>query len=324
MKERSTFFTALFSSLLALGAVGAHASNFPNEPIRVTVPFAPGGGTDLLSRTIVNKMAEQTGWTMVVENRPGAAGTIAMNYVSRARPDGHDLILGQLDTVAIAPAIYKNVRWDPVRDFQPIGLMATSPLLVVSNAKGQYQDLPTAINAAKEQPGKLDYASPGIGSISHLAVALLEQEAGIEMQHIPYKGAGPAMADLLGERVSLYAASVAAAMPQIQSKNVQPLAVTGASRSAALPNTPTISELGYPAVEIDLWYGLFAPTGVEPEKIEMLHEALNNALRDPEIVAFLATQGLIVSPGKREVLAELVKRDVERWPAIVERAGVAN
>ncbi|WP_353151919.1 tripartite tricarboxylate transporter substrate binding protein [Pollutimonas bauzanensis] len=324
MKERSTFFTALFSSLLALGAVGAHASNFPNEPIRVTVPFAPGGGTDLLSRTIVNKMAEQTGWTMVVENRPGAAGTIAMNYVSRARPDGHDLVLGQLDTVAIAPAIYKNVRWDPIRDFQPIGLMATSPLLLVSNAKGQYQDLPMAIKAAKELPGKLDYASPGIGSISHLAVALLEQEAGIEMQHIPYKGAGPAMADLLGERVSLYAASVAAAMPQIQSKNVQPLAVTGASRSAALPNTPTISELGYPAVEIDLWYGLFAPAGVEPEKIEMLHEALNNALRDPEIVAFLATQGLIVSPGKREVLAELVKRDVERWPAIVERAGVAN
>jgi tripartite-type tricarboxylate transporter receptor subunit TctC len=324
MKERSTFFTVLFSSLLALGAVGAHASNFPNEPIRVTVPFAPGGGTDLLSRTIVNKMAEQTGWTMVVENRPGAAGTIAMNYVSRARPDGHDLVLGQLDTVAIAPAIYKNVRWDPIRDFQPIGLMATSPLLLVSNAKGQYQDLPMAIKAAKELPGKLDYASPGIGSISHLAVALLEQEAGIEMQHIPYKGAGPAMADLLGERVSLYAASVAAAMPQIQSKNVQPLAVTGASRSAALPNTPTISELGYPAVEIDLWYGLFAPAGVEPEKIEMLHEALNNALRDPEIVAFLATQGLIVSPGKREVLAELVKRDVERWPAIVERAGVAN
>src|SRR5690606_35890361 len=227
------------------------------------------------------------------ENKPGAAGSIAMNQVARARADGHELVLGQLDTVAIAPVIYKDsIRWDPIKDFQPIGLMAMTPLLIVSNAKSQYDTLPKALDAVRQKPESLNYASPGVGSISHLAVALVEQESGVGMQHVPYKGAGPAMADLLGGRVDLYAASIAAAMPQIRSGNVRPLAVTGVERSAVLPDTPTVVELGFPSVEIDLWYGLFAPSGVPQDRIELLHGALNETLRDPEVVKLLAQQGL--------------------------------
>ena len=308
----------------AMACSTSWANSFPSEPIRINVPFAPGGGTDFLSRSIANKMAAQTGWTIVVENRPGAAGTIAMNHVARSAPSGHELIIGQLDTLAIAPAMYPNVTWDPIKNFEPIGLMATPPLLIVSNASGPYQNLSDALTAAKAEPEKIDYASPGVGSISHLAVALLEQESGAKMQHIPYKGAGPAMADLLGNRVSLYAASIAAAMPQIQSKNVTPLAVTGAERSAALPDTPTVAELGYPNVNIDVWYGLFAPSGVDAEKIEILHQALNKALNDPEIKDLLGAQGLIVRPDSRDALRKMVETDVARWPAIVQQADVSH
>ena len=308
----------------AMACSTSWANSFPSEPIRINVPFAPGGGTDFLSRSIANKMAAQTGWTIVVENRPGAAGTIAMNHVARSAPSGHELIIGQLDTLAIAPAMYPNVTWDPIKNFEPIGLMATTPLLIVSNASGPYQNLSDALTAAKAEPEKIDYASPGVGSISHLAVALLEQESGAKMQHIPYKGAGPAMADLLGNRVSLYAASIAAAMAQIQSKNVTPLAVTGAERSAALPDTPTVAELGYPNVNIDVWYGLFAPSGVDAEKIEILHQALNKALNDPEIKDLLGAQGLIVRPDSRDALRKMVETDVARWPAIVQQADVSH
>jgi len=323
--KRVALWAGLLGGLLAFGGVYAQAKNFPSDTIRVTIPFAPGGGTDFLTRTVIGKMAERTGWTMVVENKPGAAGSIAMNQVSRANPDGHELVLGQLDTVAIAPVIYKDsIRWDPIKDFQPIGLMATTPLLIVSNAKSQYDTLPKAIDAARQKPDSLNYASPGVGSISHLAVALVEQESGVGMQHVPYKGAGPAMADLLGGRVDLYAASIAAAMPQIRSGNVRPLAVTGVERSAVLPDTPTVVELGFPSVEIDLWYGLFAPSGVPQDRIELLHGALNETLRDPEVVKLLAQQGLNARASDRQTLAGLVERDVKRWPGIVQKAGVTN
>lgn len=322
---RSVFLSALFCGAMTLGMTSAaHADNFPTDTIRVSIPFAPGGGTDFLARTVINKMSERTGWPMVVENKPGAAGSIAMNYVSRARPDGHELVLGQTDTMAIAPAIYKNIRWDPVNDFLPIGLMASSPLLLVSGSDSPYATLPEAIDAARENPGQIDYASPGVGSVSHLAVAMVEHDAGVELQHIPYKGAGPAMTDLLGGRVALYTASVAAAIPQIQSGNVRPLAVTGAERNHVLPDTPTIVELGYPEVEIDLWYGLFAPAGVDPQRIEKLHNALNETLSDPEVVKILSEQGMTVNPSSREYLASLVEQDVARWPTIVEQAGVTN
>ncbi|MFW8564610.1 Bug family tripartite tricarboxylate transporter substrate binding protein [Orrella sp. 11846] len=328
MKIKTTLLVSALASTLMMTTANAQSADakasFPSEPIRVTIPYAPGGGTDFLSRTVVNKMSEQTGWPMVVENRPGAAGTIAMNHALRAGTDGHNIILGQLDTVAIAPAIYTNVTWDPEADFEPIGLMAISPLLLVSHADGPYKNLGDAIKAAKDNPGKIDYASPGVGSISHLSVALLEQEAGIDLQHIPYKGAGPAMNDLLGQRVGLYVASIAAAMPQIQAGKVQPLGVTTGERSPALPDTPTIAESGYPGVEIDLWYGLFAPKGVDADKMKILRDALNNALKDPEVVKLLSDQGLTSSPGEPQVLADLVKRDVARWPAIVKKAGVTS
>lgn len=322
---RSVLLSALFCGAMTLGLTSAaQAENFPTDTIRVSIPFAPGGGTDFLARTVINKMSERTGWPMVVENKPGAAGSIAMNYVSRARPDGHELVLGQTDTMAIAPAIYKNIQWDPVNDFMPIGLMASSPLLVVSGADSPYATLPEAIDVARENPAQIDYASPGVGSVSHLAVAMVEHAAGVELQHIPYKGAGPAMTDLLGGRVALYTASVAAAIPQIQSGNVRPLAVTGSERNHVLPDTPTIVELGYPDIEIDLWYGLFAPAGVDPQRIEKLHNALNETLSDPDVVKILSEQGMTVNPSSREYLASLVEQDVARWPAIVEQAGVTN
>lgn len=326
MLRRYAVVSTLFFSASFLTVSGnAMAEDFPKDTIRVTIPFAPGGGTDFLTRTVISKMSERTGWPMIVENKPGAAGAIAMNYVNRAKADGYELVLGQLDTVAIAPAIYTDsISWDPIKDFEPIGLMATTPLLIVSSSKGEFDTLPKALEAAKANPGKIDYASPGVGSVSHLAVAMVEQEAGVEMQHVPYKGAGPAMTDLLGQRVQLYAASIAAAMPQIQAGLVTPLAVTGSTRSHALPDTPTVAELGYPSVDIDLWYGLFAPAGVAPQRIEKIRAALNETLADEEVVKLLAEQGLNVKPSEPQVLADLVEIDVKRWPSIVDKAGVKN
>lgn len=325
MRRYAVVSTLFFSASFLTVSGNAMAEDFPKDTIRVTIPFAPGGGTDFLTRTVISKMSERTGWPMIVENKPGAAGAIAMNYVNRAKADGYELVLGQLDTVAIAPAIYTDsISWDPIKDFEPIGLMATTPLLIVSSSKGEFDTLPKALEAAKANPGKIDYASPGVGSVSHLAVAMVEQEAGVEMQHVPYKGAGPAMTDLLGQRVQLYAASIAAAMPQIQAGLVTPLAVTGSTRSHALPDTPTVAELGYPSVDIDLWYGLFAPAGVAPQRIEKIRAALNETLADEEVVKLLAEQGLNVKPSEPQVLADLVEIDVKRWPSIVDKAGVKN
>lgn len=311
-------------SLAAAGlSISAMAQDYPSDTIRVTVPFAPGGGTDFLTRTVMTKMAEKKGWTIVVENKPGAAGSVAMNSVHRAKKDGYDLVLGQTDTMSIAPSIYvSSIKWDPVADFKPIGLMATTPLLVVSNSKGKFQDVESVIKVGKEAPNSISYASPGMGSISHLAVALLAQSAGADWQHIPYKGAGPAMSDLLGERVELYAASIAAAMPQITAGNITPLAVTSDKRASVLPDTPTLTEAGYPAVNFELWYGLFAPAGVPQERIDVVNKALKETLADPDLIKILADQGLTAQSAETTEMSNMLAEDLKRWPSVIKTAGV--
>lgn len=234
---------ALMFSACALAACApAAAQQYPNQPIRVIVPFTPGGGTDFLSRTVAAKLSDSVKWNVVAENRPGAGGTIGITTAARAKPDGYEIVMGQVDNLAVAPSLYSKLAYDPVKDFEPIGIVGEAPLVIVAGKNGPYKSLKDLIAAAKKAPGTINYGSPGAGTITHLAAELLQLQAGIKLVHVPYKGSGPAMADLLGGQVPVIFTSIPSAAPQIKAGSAIPLAVTSLKRSPAMPDVPTIAE----------------------------------------------------------------------------------
>ena len=314
------FFLALF---LAAGALGAAAQTWPSRPVRVMVGFAPGGPNDIIARAYGARLAESLGQPFVVENKTGAAGNLAAEAVARAAPDGYTLMLGSTGTNAVNPALYSNLAFDPVRDLAPVSVVATSPSALAVHPRVQAQSVAELIALARAQPGKLTYASAGSGSSQHLSAELFKQAAGVDIVHVPYKGAAPGITDLLAGQVDMSFAPVANVVPHAKSGKLRLLAVTGAARSEFAQGVPTIAESGLPGFDVITWYAVFATTGTPAAMLERLNAELRKIAQIPQLKEQLA--GLGIDAAASASLAEArAYRDaeVERWGRLVRGLGV--
>jgi len=308
-----------------LGVLPLHAQTptpaYPTKPIRLIVPFPPGGGTDILSRLVATKLTEQVKWTVVADNRAGAGGTIGITEAVKAAPTGYDLVMGQKDNLVIGPWLYKNLPWDPTRDLVAVAHIAFTPVVIATSANSKFKTLADVITAARSAPGKVSYGSPGNGTSIHLAGELFEKAANIELSHIPYKGSNPAMMDALAGNVDLLVSSVPSAMAQIKSGKLRPLAVTSAKRSSSMPDVPTVAELGYKDFDVSTWYGVLAPAGTPAAVVTALNTEINKLLASQEVRDAIHAQGAepeAMTPAK---FATLLKTDYAKWKGIVEASG---
>jgi tripartite-type tricarboxylate transporter receptor subunit TctC len=303
----------MFSACALAACAPAAAQQYPHQPIRVIVPFTPGGGTDFLSRTVAAKLSDSVKWNVVAENRPGAGGTIGITTAARAKPDGYEIVMGQVDNLAVAPSLYTKLAYDPVKDFEPIGIVGEAPLVVVASKNGPYKSLKDLIAAAKKAPGTINYGSPGAGTITHLAAELLQ---------VPYKGSGPAMADLLGGQVPVIFTSIPSAAPQIKAGSAVPLAVTSLKRSPAMPDVPTVAESGYPDFDVRVWYGLLAPANTPKPIIQTLNTELNKILAMKDVQDALAAQGATAMPTTPAQFSQTIAADYKKWRGVIQSANV--
>jgi tripartite-type tricarboxylate transporter receptor subunit TctC len=311
--------------LLALAAASltpaAFAQAWPSKPIRIVVPFPPGGGTDTIARETSQKVAAATGWTIVIDNKPGAGGNLGVDAVAKAAPDGYTLVLGQTSNLAINPTLYAKLPYDPQKDLLPIVLLANAPLVMVTAASSPFKTLADAVNAAKAKPGALNFASPGNGTVAHLTSELFQKAAGIKTQHVPYKGANQALTDVISGNVELYMSSVPTLIGHIKSGKLRALAVTSAQRVDDLPNVPTINESGYKGFDAVTWFGLLAPAGTPKDVIARLNAEFNKALKNPELSKRLGDEGADPAGGTAEQFAALIKADIPRWGKVVKESG---
>jgi tripartite-type tricarboxylate transporter receptor subunit TctC len=306
---------------VAFAAVPAAAQDYPNRPITLVVPYAAGGGNDLLARIVGEKMSKTLGQQVVIENRPGAGGSTATRAVARSAPDGYTLVIGGTGTLAVNPTLYQNVGYDPRKDFVPVGLIGTSALVVLVNSNLPAHSIRELIELAKKEPGKINYASAGVGSGIHLGTVLFEQMAGVKLTHVPYRGTGPALADLIGGHVSIYFSSLPPARGLVGEGKVRALAVTGAKRSDAFPNLLTVAEAGLPGFEAVLHYGVVAPAGTPRPIVDKLNAALRDALNAPDTKERMAKDGTEPLPSTPEEYAADINREEKKWSEVVRKSG---
>jgi len=312
-------------SMLALGVTtSAHAeAAWPAKPIRLIVPFPPGGGTDILSRLVANELSVSTGWTVVADNRGGAGGTIGLAEAARAKPTGYDLVMGQKDNMIVAPWIYPRVDYDPAKDFAAVAHVAYTPVVIVTRAESRFKTLDDVVKASRQAPDSVTYGSPGNGTTIHLAGELFKNAAKIKVRHVPYKGSNPAMIDVLAGNVDLMVSSVPSAIGQLKSGKLRALAVTSARRSSSLPETPTVAELGYGKdFDVSTWYGLFAPAGTPAEVVAKLNAEVNKLLAKPSVQAAIQAQGAEYQTMTPQQFAAKVADELPKWKAIVQASGV--
>ena len=314
----------LVVALLAVAAVAApaHAQTYPTKPIRLIVPFTPGGGTDFVSRLLAVELSKSTGWTVIVENKAGAGGTIGLVEAARANNEGYDLVMGQADNLIIAPAIQKNIPINMLKDLAPVELVASSPFLLMVEANSKYKTLPDVIAAAKANPTAISYGTAGHGTFPHLAMELLQSAGNFKVVEIPYKGAAPAMTDLLGGHTSMAALSIASGMPHIQAGKLRGLAVTSAKRNPALPDVPTVAESGFKDFEATGWLGILVPNGVPPAVIARLNAEISKVMQSPEVRKALIAQGVEARTSTPEEFGAMLKSETTKWHKIIDDAGI--
>lgn len=294
---------------------------YPSKPIRMIVPFPPGGGTDILSRLVANKLTEVSKWTVVPDNRGGAGGTIGIAEAARAAPTGYEMVMGQKDNLVVAPWLYKNLSYDPIKDLVAVAHVAYTPVVIVTSVNSRFKTLADVVAAAKAAPDQITYGSPGNGTTIHLAGEILSTAAGIKLRHIPYKGSNPAMMDVLAGNVDLMVSSVPSAIGQIKVGKLRALAVTSARRSTSLPDVPTLAEIGYKDVDVSTWYGLFMPAGTPRDIVSTVNAEVNKLLAMPDMVAAIQAQGgetLVMTSGQ---FSALLKTDYDMWRGIVKASG---
>lgn len=299
----------------------AIAQDFPSRPVHLIVPFTPGTGADILARLLGPRLAERWNVAVVTENKAGATGNIGAEFVSRAAPDGHTLLF-VATSFGTTPALSKHLPFDPVKSFAPVALVATSGLVVVAYPQLPARSVPDLVALAKREPGRLHYSSPGNGGPQHLAMELLKLETGMNIVHVPYKGAAGALADVVGGHVQATIAAVQTAQPHVLSGKLRALGVMSAERSQAFPDVPTLKEQGLPGLDVETWYGVFAPAGTPAAVILKTNADLNSLLNDEAIRGLLAKQGMTAAGGPPERLGELVKRELARWTRVVNAAGI--
>lgn len=300
----------------------AMAQAWPAKPIRLMVPFPPGGSTDIVARIVAQKMGERLGQPMVIENRGGAGGTLGTAQVAKAVPDGYSLTVASTSTHVVAPSVYARLDYDPVKDFAPIGLMAVSPYLLVVHPAVPAKTLPELIALAKTQPGKLNYASAGVGSTTHLSMEMLKSASGTYMLHIPYNGNGPAGTATVGGQVEILFGSLPALLGHAKGGRVRAIAVGTLKRSPSLPEVPTVAESGYPGFDASLWLALMAPAGTPQPVIERLNRELNAVVSAADTRAALDKAGAEPLTGTPAELAAMIRDGVPKYAKIVKTAGV--
>jgi tripartite-type tricarboxylate transporter receptor subunit TctC len=297
------------------------AQDYPNGPIRLIITFAVGGSSDVLARSVAKAMYEGLGQPVVVENRPGAGGHIGALAVARAEPDGYTVLFGTNGTLAIGPALYKNLKYDPVRDLAPVGLLHKLPNVLIVHPSIPATSLGELIAYARRKPGELTFGSSGIGSASHLAAELLKAAANIDIVHVPYRGGGAAMPDLLAGRVSMILETIPSALAAIRSGTVRALAVTTPTRSAALPDLPTFAEAGLPDFDVTSWTALFVPAGTPRAIIDRLNAETVRMARDPAYLDQIKILGTDVAISTPEELGVFLAKDIASWSVAVQRSG---
>jgi tripartite-type tricarboxylate transporter receptor subunit TctC len=315
--------TAWIATIALAAAGGALAQgNYPTRPITMVVGFAPGGGTDTVARIIARNLSESLGQQVLVENKAGAGGNIAADYVAHAAPDGYTIVLGSVGSLAVAPHVIASLPYDPLRDFAPITMAVVFANVLVVQPSLPVQSLADFVKLAKDKPGSVTFGSAGILGAGHLAGELLKMRANIDMIHVPYKGGGPAMQGMLGGQVMSIFATPVSAGGQIKAGKIRAIATTGPKRAALLPEVPTVAESGYPGYEAMNWYAYLAPAKTPKEIIERLNRELVKALNNAEVVALLQQQGLEPSPGSPAELAHYMEREYEAWGKVVKQAGI--
>ena len=320
--SRRACLSALASAaLLSPFAPAGAAPKYPDGPIRLIVPFPPGGGTDNVSRVLAHGMAEETGWNIVIENRAGAGGNIGIDVVAKAKPTGQVIGMGQTSNLAINPTLYAKIPYDTARDFAPVALVATQPTVLMVRADSPYRTLADVIAAAKAKPGALSIANSGVGTVSHLSAVLVAKTAGVTLLNVPYPGASPAVTSLAGGQVDMSMSAPSTVAPLVQANKLRALAVTSARRLDILPGVPTMAESGYPGFEALDWKAVVVPAGTPPEVIAALNAAVNKALKRQEVIDALKADGSAVAGGTPERFAQFLKAEQQRWSETVRASG---
>ncbi|OWS71197.1 Bug family tripartite tricarboxylate transporter substrate binding protein [Polynucleobacter campilacus] len=320
------FIQQLLICALSLGAIISSPSfaqsNYPNKPINFIVPYGAGGGADSRSRQIAQKMSVILKQSIIVDNKPGAGGNIGTEFISRAAPDGYTIGMGNFAPMAVNKTLFGNLRYDPETDIIPIVLIEKGPLVLVVNPSSPYKTVQDIVAAAKAKPGALTFSSGGIGGSHHLSAELFEQNAGIEMIHVPYKSGSAGLTDLMAGNVTMMFDQMYSAMPSIKGDKIRAIAITSKKRSPLLPNIPSFSEIGYPKVEVLNWQGLIAPKGTPKAIIDQLNAAANEALKDPALRELMLSQGNEIGGGSPADFAALVKSESAKWSAVVKTANI--
>jgi len=314
--------TAVACAFTASFACAAQpAAEYPTKAIRMVIPFPPGGGTDILARVVANKLTEVTKWTVVPENKAGAGGTIGISDAVKSAPTGYDMVMGQKDNLVLGPYLYKNLPWDPVRDLTPVAHVAYTPVVIATSVNSPYKTVADVLAAAKAQPGKITYGSPGNGTSIHIAGVLLEKAASVQLTHVPYKGSNPALMDALAGNVDLLVSSVPSAIAQIKAGKLRALAVTSAKRSTSLPDVPTLAETGIKGFDVSTWYGLFMPAGTPAAIVSKVNAEVNHLLAMPEIRDAILAQGAEPQAMSVANFDKMFKADFKASKQVVEDSG---
>jgi len=313
--------TCFALTLAAANGAGAAEPAYPVRPIRLISPFAPGGGNDIISRTLAGALTKDFGQTVVVDNRPGANTIIGMELVAKAAPDGYTLIMTS-STQAINATLYSKLPYDSIKSFAPVSMVGSSPLIVAAPAASSIRSVSDLIAAAKAKPGEISYPSAGTGNSTHLGGELFASMAGVKLLHVPYKGSGPGITDLIAGRLSVVFSTSASVLPHIKSGRLRGLAVTSSKRSAVMPDLPTVAESGVPGYEAGTWYGVLAPAGTPRPVVQRLHAGVVKALALPDVKELLMLQGVDPVGNTPQEFAAYVPREIAKWAKVIKTAGV--
>jgi tripartite-type tricarboxylate transporter receptor subunit TctC len=320
MQRRQLLAAAL--AVAATPSFGQAPTAFPAKPIRFVVPFPPGGGTDATSRLLAEKFSTLLGWTVVVDNKPGAGGNIGVDIVAKSVPDGYTIAMGQASNLAINPSLYAKMPFDPLKDLTPIVSVAEQPVVLVVRQDSPLKTLADFVQAARARPGQVGVAQAGNGTVGHLAGELLERRAGIQILQVPFKGAGPAMNDLLGGQVESYIGNTVSVMGQLAGGKIRALAVTSARRIGALPNVPTVAEQGYPGFDATTWLGLVGPAGMPADIVARINAETVKILARPDVKDKLAFEGSEATPGTQQQFAAHIRAEHAKWGTLIRDANI--